>query len=75
MPTMLAAARMALLVRRDALPQVGRITDQGRKLYASKRASESRKAERRGVQMERPSSISPEAPDVPAKDVPGEGNR
>jgi len=42
------------------------MADQGRKLYASKRASES-KAERRGVQMERPSSISPEAPDVPAK--------
>jgi MoaA/NifB/PqqE/SkfB family radical SAM enzyme len=54
------------------LPHVGRITEQGRKLYASKRASESRKAERRGVNMEHPSAGARAA--TLSKDDSGEPN-
>jgi MoaA/NifB/PqqE/SkfB family radical SAM enzyme len=38
----------------DTVVPVGRITDLGRRLYASKREQEARKAQRSGVQQERP---------------------
>jgi MoaA/NifB/PqqE/SkfB family radical SAM enzyme len=40
----------------DTVVPVGRITDQGRRLYASKREQEARKAQRSGLQQERPLS-------------------
>ena len=39
---------------REGLPNVGRITDKGVRLYKSKRSSETRRAEQRGVNMEQP---------------------
>lgn len=41
-------------LRDDSLPTVGKVTDQGLRLYESKRKSEGRRAEKRGVAMERP---------------------